>query len=83
MPKGLVKLLHDRRDRGDLAWVVLGPNNEWCLKAKNERIWWGGVSEEVDDHLSRILMEDEENGKLTDLKFIDFGVEDSFFLLHQ
>lgn len=83
MPKGLVKLLHDRRDRGDLAWVALGPNNEWCLKAKNERIWWGGVSEEVDDHLSRILMEDEENGKLTDLKFIDFGVEDSFFLLHQ
>jgi hypothetical protein len=81
--RSLDKLLDDRRGRADLEWVALGPNNEWCLKARNERIWWGGVSEEVDDHLSRILIEDEENGTVGDLKFIDFGVNDAFFLLYQ
>lgn len=76
MPRGLDKLLEDRRFKADLEWVSLGPDNEWCLKAKNGRIWWGGVSEEVDEHLSTIAIED-------DLKFIDFGENHSFFLLHQ
>ena len=76
MPSGLDKLLEDRRFKADLEWVSLGPNNEWCLKAKNGRIWWGGVSEEVDDHFSTIAIEDG-------LTFIDFGENDSFFLLHQ
>ena len=83
MPESLDQLLADRRDKADLEWVSLGPNNEWCLKARNDRIWWGGVSEEVDDHLSRVLIEDEEHGRMNDLKFIDFGVNDTFFLLYQ
>ncbi|KAL3796616.1 hypothetical protein ACHAWO_010320 [Cyclotella atomus] len=83
MPRSLDELLEDRGDRADLEWVSLGPHDEWCIKAKNERIWWGGVSEEVDDHLSRILIEDEDYGRVNDLKFIDFGVNDAFFLLYQ
>jgi hypothetical protein len=71
MPRNLDKLLEDRGDRADLEWVALGPSNEWCLKAKNERVWWGGVSEEVDDHLSRILIEDEDYGRMNDLKWCD------------
>ncbi|KAL3800653.1 hypothetical protein HJC23_006115 [Cyclotella cryptica] len=85
LPRSLEKLLQDRRGRGDLQWVSLGPNQEWCLKANNGRIWWGGVSKEVDEHLTGILLEDDENGSgiCHDLKFIDFGVDDTFFLLHR
>ena len=83
MPHSLDKLLTRRGDRADLEWVSLGPNREWCLKAKNDKFWWGGVCEEVDDHLSRIFNEDERNKRTRDLKFIDFGVNGAFFLLYQ
>ncbi|KAL7483428.1 hypothetical protein ACHAW6_009073 [Cyclotella cf. meneghiniana] len=85
LPRSLEQLLQDRRGRGDLKWVSLGPNQEWCLKANNGRIWWGGVSKEVDEHLTGILIEDEENASACchDLKFIDFGEDDTFFLLHR
>lgn len=84
MPRSLDKLLEDRGDRADLEWVALGPNGEWCLKAQNEKIWWGGVSEEADDHLSRVLIEEDEEKEMTnDLKFVDFGVNGAFFLLYQ
>eukprot|EP00970_Alexandrium_tamarense_P015308 scaffold4986_cov180-Alexandrium_tamarense.AAC.6 len=92
LPAGLETLLNDRRDRGDLCWVSLGPKNEWCLKAKNGRVWWGGVSDELDEALADILLEKDDSAgegvasweaKSRELKYIDFGLDDSYFLLHQ
>ena len=79
LPQGLEDLLKNRKGRGDLLWVALGvSSDEWCLAAMNGRIWWEGVSNEADEALARVLAEDGEN----ELKYIDFGADDTFFLLH-
>mmetsp|Transcript_29615 Transcript_29615/g.62799 ORF Transcript_29615/g.62799 Transcript_29615/m.62799 type:complete len:753 (-) Transcript_29615:182-2440(-) len=79
LPSGLESLMNDRKDRADLLWVALGVNGEWCAKAKNGRVWWDGVSDEADEALSEILADDGE----TVLKFIDFGTDEAYFLLHK
>jgi len=72
--------MKDRKGRADLLWVALGVNNdEWCVRSKGGRVWWEGVSEEADEALTDILAEDGES----ELKFIDFGTEDTYFLLHK
>ena len=76
--KGLDKLLIDRGNRADLLWVSLGPDNEFCLKARNGRVWWGGVSDEIREALCDITERSE-----TDVKYISFGVDGSFFLTHR
>ncbi len=72
----LDKLLTDRGNRADLVWVSLGPNNEFCIKAKNGRIWWGGVSEEIGELLFDITDGNEE------VDYISFGVDETFFLTY-
>lgn len=72
----LDKLLTDRGNRADLVWVSLGPNNEFCMKAKNGRIWWGGVSEEIGELLFDITDGNEQ------VDYISFGVDGSFFLTY-
>jgi len=76
--KGLDKLLIDRGHRADLLWVSLGPHNEFCVKARNGRIWWGGVSDEINEALFDIT-----EGSETDVKYISFGVDGSYFLTHR
>lgn len=79
LPPGLEGLMSDRKSRADLLWVALGINGEWCVKSQNGRVWWGGVSDEVDEALSEILAEDGAN----ELRFIDFGKDETYFLLHK
>ena len=74
--KGLDKLLDDRGNLADLLWVSLGPDNQWCLKARNGRVWWSGVSDEISEALFDIT-----DARETDVKYISFGVDDSYFLL--
>jgi hypothetical protein len=75
--QGLNKLLKDRRYLDDLLWVSLGPENEFCLKAKNGRVWWGGVSEEISEALLDIT-----EGE-TKVKYISFGIDGTYFLTHR
>lgn len=79
LPSGLEDLMNDRKDRADLLWVAMGVNGEWCVKAKNGVVWWGGCSEEADEALAEVLCEDSEN----ELQYIDFGPDDTYFLLHK
>ena len=78
--------MKDRRGQADLLWVALGADkDEWCVRSKgsrrskNGRVWWGGTSKEADEALRDILV---ENGDI-ELKYIDFGTKDSFFLLYK
>jgi len=79
LPTGLDGLMEDRKGRADLLWVALGANGEWCVRSKHGRVWWEGVSVEADEALADILAEDGEN----ELKFIAFGKDDTYFLLHK
>jgi len=79
LPLGLECLMNDRNNRADLRWVQLGSNGEWAVKAKNGRVWWDGVSEEADEGMAEVLAEDGEN----ELRFIDFGSDNTYFLLHK
>ena len=49
------------------------------VKSKNGRVWWEGVSDEADEALAEVLAEDGEN----ELRFVDFGTEGTYFLLHE
>jgi hypothetical protein len=77
MPPGLNKLMRDRRNKADLLWVSLGVSGEWCVKAKNGKVWWGNVSDEADETLADITAEDSE----CEVKYIDFGTSETYFIL--
>ena len=79
LPKGLSELLRDRKGRADLAWVSLGAEGEWCVKSRKGRVWWDGLSGEADEALSEILVEDRDS----ELRYIDFGTDETYFLLHK
>ena len=78
LPSGLDELMENRKGRADLLWVALGVNDEWCVSARNGRVWWDGVSEEADEALADILADGEN-----ELKWVDFGPDESYFLLHK
>lgn len=75
IPEGLDSKLNQRELRDDISWVALGLDQEWFLQARNGRIWWGNVTEEVE-----VLFEEisESNGKK--VNFVDFGQYGSYFL---
>ena len=77
IPDGLEEILEDREDRDDLVCVTLGPNDEWFLKAKNGKMWWGGVSNELDD-----VFDEMAEGKKK-LNFVDFGEYGSYFMSYE
>jgi hypothetical protein len=79
MPPGLDKLMRDRRNKADLLWVSLGVSGEWCVKARNGRVWWGNVSDEVDEMLADITAKDSER----EVKYIDFGTSETYFILYK
>jgi hypothetical protein len=76
IPQALADKLRDRNDKADLVCVNLGPHGEWFLRTQNGRMWWGGISEELDVVTQDIL----QAGNF--LHFIDFGEDGSYFLSH-
>ena len=74
IPESLEEKLAARDDRADLTCVNLGPSGEWFLKAKNGRMWWSGITEELDRVIADIL-----NGG-NYLHFLDFGENGSYFV---
>jgi len=74
IPSSLEEKLAAREDRPDLAAVNLGPAGEWFLKAKNGRMWWSGISPELDQVIANIL----NSGNY--LHFLDFGDNGSYFV---
>jgi hypothetical protein len=74
IPSGLMMKLKERKKLQDLACVTLGPNGEWFLKAKNGRMWWGGVSAELDDAYNAAIARKKK------LKFVCFGEDCSYFM---
>jgi hypothetical protein len=76
IPSALADKLGERRDKADLVCVNLGPNGEWFVRAENGRMWWGGISEDLDAVTQDILRQ----GNF--LHFIDFGEDGSYFLSH-
>ena len=74
IPEELQLKLENREERADLRCVNLGPAGEWFLRAKNGRMWWGGISEEMDQSI-QILLDDGHS-----LSFLDFGEAGSYFI---
>ena len=74
VPKDLLDKLEARKDKPDLVCVTLGPNGEWFLRARNGRMWWGNISEELDEMIQNLLESDRY------LNFIDFGDDSTYFL---
>lgn len=76
IPEGLEEKLTDRGDMADLICVTLGPSGEWFLKARNGRMWWGDVSEELDELMDEL----KEEGRVP--CYVDFGEYGSYFVAH-
>ena len=74
IPSGLLVKLKERKNLQDVACVSLGPEGEWFLKAKNGRMWWGGVSSELDDEYNNVI------ARKMKLKFVSFGEDGSYFM---
>jgi hypothetical protein len=75
IPAGLERKLSEREDRPDLVCVTLGPDGEaWFMKAENGRMWWGGISDELDENIQELLT------KGNFLNFLDFGEDGSYFV---
>lgn len=79
LPLGLESLMNDRQNEADLKWCSIGPNGQWCVKAKNNRVWWDALPKEADDSLTEFMAEDGQ----VELCFLDFGVDSTYFLLHK
>jgi hypothetical protein len=75
IPAGLERKLSEREDRPDLVCVTLGPDGEgWFMKAENGQMWWGGISDELDENIRELL----RTGNF--LNFLDFGEDGSYFV---
>ncbi len=78
MPGGLEKLMADRDHLGDLHCVTLGANGEYFVKAMNGRMWWGGVTDEIDQVFDEMVSELNKT-----LEFVDFGDgAGSYFMIY-
>jgi hypothetical protein len=73
IPETLEEKLSSRDDRADLVALNLGPSGEWFLKAENGRMWWSGITQELDGVLANIL----KKGYLHNM---DFGENGSYFV---
>jgi hypothetical protein len=76
IPQTLEEKLASRDDRADLVAVHLGPSGEWFLKAENGRMWWSGITQDLDAVLARILKEGYLNS-------MDFGENGSYFVTYE
>ena len=73
IPKSLEKKLRERDDAADIVICNLGPNGEWFLKAENGKMWWSGITPELDMVLKKIT-------KTGYLHNMDFGENGSYFV---
>jgi len=73
IPKSLEKKLQDRHDAADLVLCNLGANGEWFMKAESGKMWWSGISPELDVVLKKIT-------KKGFLHNMDFGENGSYFV---
>jgi hypothetical protein len=79
IPQALEDLLSkDRNGKSDLTIVSLGPNGEYFVKARNKKMWWGGVTMELEDLIEEVITEEKKVPL-----FIDFGKSGSYFLCYQ
>ncbi|KAG7364456.1 hypothetical protein IV203_037658 [Nitzschia inconspicua] len=76
IPETLEEKLASRDDRADLVSLNLGPSGEWFLKAENGRMWWSGITQDLDSVLSKILKEGY-------LHSMDFGENGSYFVTYE
>lgn len=76
IPEELEEKLADRGDRPDLSCVNLGPNGEWFLRARNGRLWWGGISHELDTAIQELLAAGNY------LNFLNFGEDGSYLVTY-
>ncbi|KAL3942295.1 MAG: hypothetical protein SGARI_000315 [Bacillariaceae sp.] len=76
IPQTLEEKLASRDDRADLVTVNLGPSGEWFLKAENGRMWWSGITQDLDGVLAKILKEGY-------LHSMDFGENGSYFVTYE
>lgn len=74
IPASLEQKLASRDDRADLVTVNLGPSGEWFVKARNGRMWWSGISTDLDRVIAKILNDGHY------LHFMDFGENGSYFV---
>jgi hypothetical protein len=77
VPDNLSDLLTDRNHAADLVRVALGPNEEYFCKARNGRMWWGGVSDDVDEAIDDLVNGDEDQ----DIHHICFSENDGYFII--
>eukprot|EP00934_Nitzschia_sp_Nitz4_P003833 Nitzschia sp. Nitz4//scaffold48_size128905//8730//9950//NITZ4_003576-RA/size128905-processed-gene-0.71-mRNA-1//1//CDS//3329552910//3823//frame0 len=77
IPESLEKKLNARDDRADLVTVNLGPSGEWFVKARNGRMWWSGISADLDKVIAGILNAGHY------LRFLDFGENGSYFISYE
>jgi hypothetical protein len=68
--------LTDRNHAADLLRVALGPNEEYFCKARNGRMWWGGVSDDIDEAIDDLV-----NGEDKDIHHICFSEDDGYFMI--
>lgn len=74
IPESLEEKLASRDDKADLVAVNLGPGGEWFIKARNGRMWWSGITEDLDKVIADILKDGHY------LEFLDFGESGSYFV---
>lgn len=73
IPKSLEKKLRERDNAADIVICNLGPNGEWFLKAESGKMWWSGITPELDMVLKKIT-------KTGYLHNMDFGENGSYFV---
>mmetsp|Transcript_14142 Transcript_14142/g.21220 ORF Transcript_14142/g.21220 Transcript_14142/m.21220 type:complete len:357 (-) Transcript_14142:75-1145(-) len=77
IPNGLNTLLTENGRASNIDCITMGANGEYFVKDKEGQMWWGGVSEVIDE----IFNDMEEKGR--DLQFVDFGcMKDSYFMMY-
>ena len=79
IPQDLEDLVSKDRDgKSDLTLVSLGPNGEYFVRARNKKMWWGGLTTELEDLVEEIVTEEKKVPV-----FIDFGKSGSYFVCYQ
>jgi hypothetical protein len=74
---GLNALLTDNGRASNIDCITMGANGEYFVKDKEGQMWWGGVSEVIEE----VFNEMDENGR--ELQFVDFGcLNDSYFMMY-
>lgn len=73
--KGIPEALDENLNMVEnLMCVTLGPKGEWFIRTENGRLFWGGITDELDELVQSLLEQDRY------LNFMDFGEDGSYFV---